>query len=175
MKSMKISWLTFFSLVALLCASCAPEMHLNTQGAMESEIKGTYRVIFVGCNFTDDLETIAFLQKEDSRYTFEPYLPDFQYRVEKGVPASDALASAEKFLKCTTSFRRSQLSSIIAPDGSVLGYEVRPLYFPLTYGIDDVLETNYFIRGDKVLISIRQTQRIERIHRGGAGDVWGGR
>jgi hypothetical protein len=160
-------YLAAFLVTALLSASCAPGMHLDTRRAMESDVQGTYRVIFFGCNFFNDLETIVLLQNEESRYPFEPYAPDFQYSVTKGIPARDALASAEKFVKCSASFRRAELSSILAPDGTVLGYEVRPLYFPLTYGIEDVLDTNYFIKGDKVVATIRLTPAIAKMLQGG--------
>jgi hypothetical protein len=166
-ERIKTPYLAAFLATALLSASCAPGMHLDTRNAMESDVKGNYRVIFFGCNFFNDLETIVLLQKEDSRYTFEPYAPDFQYSVTKDIPAHDALASAEKFVKCNASFHRAELSSILAPDGTVLGYEVRPLYLPLTYGLEDVLDTNYFIKGDKVVATIRLVPAIAKKLQGG--------
>jgi len=164
---MKTPYLAALLMTAFLSASCAPGMHLDTRNATGADVTGTYRVIYFGCNFFNDLETIAFLQKEDSRYVFEPYAPDFQYRVAKGVPAEEAIASAEKFVKCSGSFLRPEMSSVLAPDGSILGFEVRPLHIPLTYGIEDVLQTNYYIKGEKVLIAIKLVPEIAKMLQGG--------
>jgi len=168
--NVKTAFFVAFILAASFAVSCTAGLHLNTRGAQESEIKGTYRVILYGCNFTNDLETIAFLDKEGDEYTFEPYAPDFQYRVIEGVPAKEALEAAEKFVRCNSSFRRTLLSSITAPNGAILGYEVRPLYFPLTYGLEDVLDNTYAIRGDKVVITIRLLPAIQMMLQGGGGE-----
>jgi len=151
---------------ALFCISCTSGIRLNTKGAQESEIAGAYDVILYGCNFNNDLETIAFLQKDGTQYTFEPFAPDFKFRTKKGVPAKEALQEATEFVNCSTSFMHSQLSSIVAPNGDILGFEVRPLYEPLTYGFDDVLYTYYKIEGDKVIIKVRLMPSVERMLQG---------
>jgi hypothetical protein len=162
---MKIKNMLFplFLLCALSYTSCTPGIRLNTQAAQDSQVAGTYTVIFYGCNFLDDLETIAFLDKEDDRYTFEPFAPDFNYRVKKGIDAKDALAEATKFISCNSSFSRAQLSRILAPDGDTIGYEVRPLYHSFTYGVNDVLSTDYRIKGDKVVITVGLVPSVERM------------
>jgi hypothetical protein len=55
------------------------------------------------------------------------------------------------------------MSKIIAPNGDILGYEVRPLYYPFTYGVEDVLETDYRRKGDKVVITIRLVPSVQRM------------
>ncbi|MBS1126917.1 MAG: hypothetical protein H6Q93_906, partial [Nitrospirae bacterium] len=35
------------------CVSCTPGIRLNTQGAQDSEVTGTYTMILFGCNFYD--------------------------------------------------------------------------------------------------------------------------
>lgn len=159
----------FFLLVVSFCVSCTPGVRLNTRGAQEPEVTGTYTVIFYGCNFFDDLETIAFLDKEDDRYAFEPFAPNFKFKIKKGVPAKEALVEAKKFLNCNTSFSYAQLSRITAPDGYVLGYEVRPLYKPFRYGLDDVLYTDYRLKGDRVVLKIKLDPSIENMLQGGNG------
>ena len=140
--------------------SCAPGIRLNTR-LQDSEIKGSYTVIYYGCNYFNDLETIAFLDKEDGEYNFEPYASDFKYRVNKGVSAEEAIATAIKFVNCNTSFSRVQVSSILAPNGETIGYEVRPLYRPFAYGFDDVLYTNYWLKDGKVVIYVRLLPSIQ--------------
>ena len=164
---------TFYILVLMLGAlfssvSCAPGIRLNTQ-AQGSEIKGNYSVIYYGCNFFNDLETVVFLEKEGGGYSFEPYAPDFKYRVNKGLSADEAIGTAIKFVSCNTSFSRAQVSSILAPNGETIGYEVRPLYLPFTYGIDDVLYVDYWLKDGKVVIYVRLVPSIEMMLQDGGG------
>lgn len=168
MKNIRPLYFIVLLIAASICFSC---MHggvrLNTAGPPESQIKGSYTVIFFGCNYFNDLETIAFLDKEDDHYAFEPYAPDFKYRIIKGVSAEDALEKANKFLKCSSSFSHSQMRSIRAANGDIFGYEIRPFYGPLTYGVDDVLYTDYWVEGNKVGIMIRLNTSIENMLQGG--------
>lgn len=168
-KNIKTTCLAAFLLASSFCVSCAPGIRLHSEGAGDFEVTGNYRVILNGCNFLNDLETIAFLDKEGDQYTFEPYIPDFNYREKKEVAAADALAVAKKFVGCNTSFKGVRLSSIVTPNGDILGYEVRPLYLPFTYGVDDVLYTSYIMHGDKVVITIRIVPSIKRMLENGDG------
>ncbi len=170
-KNMKAAHLLELILLLplLYCVSCTPGIRLDTQGAPDSEVTATYTVIFYGCNFLDDLETIAFLDREGDRYTFEPYAPDFKFRIKKGAPAKEALAEARNFLNCNTSFSHAQVSKIVAPNGDVLGYEVRPLYKPFRYGFADVLFTDYRIKGNRVVLWIKLDPSIENMLQGSGG------
>ncbi len=155
--------------LVILSASCTSAIRLSTQGAEDSEVKGTYRVIFYGCNFNNDLETIAFLEKEGEKYPFEPYAPDFKFRIKKSLEDKEALTEAKEFVNCNTSFLRSRTYKIIGPAGEVLGYEVRPFYEPLTYGAEDVLITDYELEDNKVIIKIRLNPSVEMMLQGGGG------
>jgi hypothetical protein len=162
MKMNHVSFI-FFLLFVLSCVACTPGIRLNTRAAQAPEVTGTYTVIFYGCNYLDDLHTIAFLDKEGDKYTFDPYTSDFNYRVRKGLDAKDALEEAGKFVRCNTSFSHAQLSTITAPGGATLGYEVRPLYLSFTYGVGDVLYTDYRIKGDKVVLTISLVPFVEKM------------
>ncbi len=168
MKNVKLGCFIVF-LIAAFCTSCAPGIRLSTTGTPGPEIKGDYRVIFFGCNYLNDLDTIAFLDKEDDPYTFEPYAPDFKYRIKKGVGAKDAFEKANKFVQCNSSFSQSQMSTIKAPNGDIIGYEIRPLYQPFTYGVADALNTYYWLKGDKVVIRIMLNPSIENMLQGSGG------
>src|SRR5512135_127816 len=113
-KNVWIVCLAAFLFAALFVASCTSGIRLNTKGAPYSDA-GTYRVIFFGCNFNNDLETIAFLDKEGGKYTFEPYAPDFKFRIKKGVAGKEALQEAEEFVKCNSSFLHAWTYGIIGP------------------------------------------------------------
>ncbi len=156
------------SIIVLIAAgSCAFGPPLTTQRAGVSEVRGRYTLVLYGCNFFGDLETVAILGKEGGKFAVEPYAPSFNYRIKKGLPAREALEEAERFISCHPSYKTSQLSRISDNEGHALGYELRPLYFPFTFGTDDVLDTFYWIWGDKVNVSIRLKPSIERILNGG--------
>jgi hypothetical protein len=105
---------------------------------------------------------VALLVGEGGPYRFEVYAPDFDYRVIKNVPYSDALEEAEKFVRHHYAFMQSQLSRIVGPSGGTIGYELRPLYYPLEFGSQDVLDINYFLEDGKVVARIRLKREIER-------------
>ncbi len=124
--------------------SYALEKGLKTEKASPADIKGTFTVILYHASSSDDLETIAVLDLEGDGYRIEPYAPDYDYTVKKGVPAEKALSAAEKFVSFHPSFWRTELSKILDKSGNVIGFEVRPLYMPIIYGVSNVLEVDYF-------------------------------
>ena len=85
---------------------------------------------------------------------FEPYAPEFNYRVIKDLPAKEALQKAEQFVDCNSSYKSSRLTGIVDQAGHILGYEVRPLYF----------------RDGRVRVSIRLNSSVERHLNDGGGD-----
>ena len=170
MKTTKAFYISLLIFVVLFgSVSCAPGIRLNTI-AQDSEAKGSYTVIYYGCNFLNDLETIAFLDKEDGQYNFEPYAPDFKYRVKKGLSVEEAFETATKFVSCNPSFSHTQAKSILAPNGDTIGYEVRPLYLSFIYGTDDVLYVDYWLKDGKVVITVRLSPSIEMMLQDGGGN-----
>jgi hypothetical protein len=150
-------------MVLLFLVPSAPFIHaeyLKTQEAKTEEITGSFILIFYGGRHANDLETIAFLDKEGDQYEFEPYAPEFDYKVSKEVPAGDALNEARKFVSFHNAFWRSQLSKILDAKGNTIGYEVRPLYRPFVYGRDDLLEVYYRIKDGRVIAYIRLAPEV---------------
>lgn len=153
--------------------SCAFGNRLHSVGADSAAVTGTFTLILYGCTHSDDLETLAVLDGEGDLYTFEPYAPEFNYRVKQGVPAEEALAEAEHFIMCHNSFQRPRLSRLVDLNGNTAGYELRPLYLPLTFGVADVLDSDYSIKDNKVTITIRLIPSVERILPHGGSDTGG--
>ena len=120
-----------------------------------SDITGTFTLILYGGGHSNDVETMAILDKEGDRYTFEPFAPKFKYIVKRGLPAKEALEEASEFISWHNSFHHSQLSGIIDENGKMLGYELRPLYLPLKFGVDDIMDIDYRMRADKIAVIIR--------------------
>lgn len=142
---------------------------LLTLDAQTSDVAGTFTVIYYGGRYYKDVETVAFLDLEGDSYTFEPYAPEFDYRIEKGVAAKDALQKAESFVKAHYAFMRSQLSKVLDENGRVIGFELRPLYGPLAFGVQDVLDVAYSVKDGRVRIYIRLKTEVERQLFGGDG------
>jgi hypothetical protein len=126
-------------------------------------INGVFTLILYGGGHSNDLETVVILAKENDRYTFEPFAPAFRFTVKKGVPAKEAIAAAEMFISRHSSFRQSRISGIIDDKGNILGYEFRPLYFPLTFGLEDVMEVNYSMEANKIVVSVRLNASVEKM------------
>jgi hypothetical protein len=135
---------------------------LRTDAARANDIQGSYTVILYGGNYADDLETVAILDKEGDRYTFEPYAPEFKFKVFKGQTPDHALPAAERFIKGHHAFHGQVLRAVLDDSGAVIGYELRPLYLPMTYGTDDVLDIYYTKKDDKVVVTIQLKPSIER-------------
>jgi hypothetical protein len=158
-------------------ADCyAFEKALRTEEASPDAIKGTFTLILYGGNYLDDLETIALLDAEGDQYALDPFAPDFDYRMKKGMPAPEAFKEAEKFVNFHPSFWRSQLSRIVDNEGKVIGYEVRPLYRPIAFGVSDVLDVNYWIKEKgRVKVTIRLIPSIDKYNLpgGDAGSAGG--
>lgn len=151
------------ALIALLVlASCTPGTRLSTQSAQETGVPGTYDVILYGCNYLNDPESVVILDRVGDQYEFEPYAPDFNYRVRKGLTADEAFAAAEKFLDCSTGFRGTRMERIVTPGNDTIGYEIRPLYHSFVYGLDNILLVNYWLRDGKVVIIIQLDASVER-------------
>jgi hypothetical protein len=161
-----------FLLAAFLItgSSCAVRPRLEVQGAEFAGVKGRYSLILYGCTYFDDLRTLAILDREGDPYTIEPYVPDFDYRVVKNLPAQEALKRAEIFASgCNSDFMLSRLSAILTKDGAVAGYELMPLYWAYTYGESDVLNTHYFLDKNKIIAFIKLKHKIKLTRESGFG------
>ena len=160
-KAKNICMISFIVLLALVTSTTLVHAeYLKTKEAKTEEVTGSLILILYGGSHMNDLETIAFLDKEGDQYEFEPYAPEFDYKAKKGVPAGDALNEARKFVSFHNAFWRSQLSRILDDKGNIIGYEVRPLYRPFVYGRDDLLEVYYRIKDGKVIVYIRLVPEI---------------
>jgi len=151
---------TTFSLLigaAIFCLaiiSCAGPRYLRTADTSPKGLAGDYDLYLYGHRFAADYKNIAFLMPVGGKYTFELYAPEFDYIVKKGLPAKEALAVSENFVRFHYSFKSSQLSEILDYEGNVIGYELRPLYSALDFSYSDIFETHYIIKDGKVIASV---------------------
>ncbi|MBI5204023.1 MAG: hypothetical protein HZA11_03805 [Nitrospirae bacterium] len=142
--------------------SFAAETALKTRPAKAADITGVFTLILYGGRHSSDIETIAVFDLEGDRYTFEPYAPEFDYRIKKGLSVKEALHDAETFISRHRSFRSAQLRRIMDRKGKTIGYELRPLYLPLDFGVSDVLDVTYWLREGKVKVVIKLLHSVEK-------------
>ncbi len=136
--------------------------YLKMIPASSEEIKGTFTLILYGANHIDDLETIAIMDYEGDNIKFEPYAPDFSYRKKFSVTPAEAIKEAVDFVSWHNAFNHYEIKRIVTKADSTLGFEIRPLYDPLTFGVTDVLDVDYILEGDKVKVLIKLKPHIER-------------
>ncbi len=165
---MRMMILMLLSLI-MFCGLPAEGKSLTAVEATAIDVPGTFTLILYGGRHFRDVETLALLDLEGDPYTLEPYAPEFDYRVIRGLSAKDALDRAEHFLSSQYAFRRSLLSRILDNSGKTIGYEVRPLYDPLTFGFTDVLDVDYRLKDGKVKVTVRLIPSVERMLRDGDG------
>src|ERR1700690_1995533 len=84
-------------LMTITLQSCMTGMQLNTTSADPTLISGTYTLLLYGCHYPDQIDNVAILVDENSRYPLEIYDLDTSFIMKKGVPAQQAVAEADKF------------------------------------------------------------------------------
>ena len=151
-----------FVLIIIGFIALSGDDHLKTEAANPADVQGTFTLLLYGCGSRDDLANAAILDKEGDPYTFEIYAPDFSYTSKAGLNAAEALQEAERFVRCNIQSDRSQLRRVLNPAGTVIGFELRPLYSVGTFGRDDVLDVRYVIKDRKVIVHIELDPAIER-------------
>lgn len=162
MKYAPVIFILAVFLVVIADVTSISAADLRTEEVGPADIKGTFTLILYGGRYFRDVETAAFLDVEGDLYKFEPYAPDFDYRVIKGLSAEEALERAELFVGGQYDYWRSLLSRIIDDQGRTVGYEVRPLYHLPSFGVSDVMNIDYVMKGDKIRIYIRLKSQVER-------------
>ena len=150
-------------LLALLTClfSCVAAERLNTVESRPVSVRGSVDLILFGCRHPDDIMNAAFLDDSGDAYSFDIFAPAFDYSIRRAVPKEKALQEAEQFLECTFHDQQPQVNAVLGPEGQVLGYEVRPLYSPVRFGIRDVLNIEYRLSGNKVTVYVRLDPDVE--------------
>lgn len=173
MKKTSTITLVFLVLVGMLSSACAVGGVLRTHKAQSSEIAGSYTLILYGSRHASDIESVAILDREGDQYTVEPFAPAFDYKIKKEISGPEAIKQAEEFVKWHPSVLDTWLQKIIGPDGSVIGYELRPLYRSFDYGTSDVLDISYRASEGTVKVYIKLKPEVERMQQGDDGRPFG--
>ena len=154
---------TLCIIIVSALTACAPGMQLLTTGVQKAEVKGTFTLLLYGCHYPDDVKNVAILLDEGNTQPFEIYDIKTSYKVKKGISAQEAMSEADTFLRCTAHrVTGTELRSIPDGAGGILGYELRPLYFPLEFGSSDIMLISYSLKGGMIRAYIRLLPDVER-------------
>jgi len=149
-------------MIAITLQSCMTGIQLRTTSADKTHISGTYTLLLYGCHYPDQVDNVAILVDENSRYPLEIYDIDTSFKVMKGVPAQQALTDAEAFVRCSFhTIWQTQVARIPDDIGGTVGYEVRPLYETTEFGTPDVLMISYSLKNGKIRAYIRKSPQAE--------------
>jgi hypothetical protein len=113
-------------------------------------LAGNYSVVAYGCNGANDPTAVAFLQREDSPYRFSIIEPRADVQTVAGLTEDEAFRRAEDFVTCNPNADDVELARITAPDGTLIGYEVTPVYVPLHAGSSEGVQTAYRVDGNNI-------------------------
>ncbi len=156
---------------AAMLQACVPANQLVPRSASPDELSGTYTLMLYGCHYSDQINNIAILVPGGSKYPVEIFDLDTSYKLKKDVPAKQAFAEADAFVRCST-YRVWQTQLMRIPDGSggTIGYELRPLYVPYEFGMPDVLRISYSLHENAVRVYIRIDPDVEKAIEASGGD-----
>ncbi len=153
---------TALLLMTIVLQSCLTGIQLRTTPADRSALAGTYTLLLYGCHYPDQIDNVAILVADNSRYPVEIYDLATSFKVKKNVPAQGAVTEADEFVRCSFhKIRQTRISKILDDSGGTLGYEFRPLYDVTEFGTPDVLMINYSLKDGKVRAYIRKIPAAE--------------
>lgn len=143
-------------------ASCMTSRSLKTEEIRSQTISGTFNLILYGARYSGDIENVAILDMVDDKFTFEILAPDFDYKIRKNLNADEAIRIAQSFIASYGAFKYAQISQIKLPDGTIVGYEFRPLYSASEFGFFDVLDIDYRLDGNKIRVKIDLVPEVKK-------------
>ena len=159
-----ISKLAVLLLVIDCLSSCMTGVELRARPADRRLISGTYTLYLYGCHYPDQADNVAILVDENGKFPIEIFDLDTSYIVKKGVPAQQALAEADAFVRCSThGIWQIWVARIPETGIGAIGYEVRPLYQPHEFGVSDIMTIRYRLIDGKVRVYINKAPELERM------------
>ena len=136
--------ITFFLTVSL---SCSTGMYLKSEAVSETDMSGPF-TLFLYSEYEEI--KIAILDIEGDEYTLEMAGSPHNYVAVSGIDADTAVKSAVGHIYS----QRNRWNKILAPDGSVIGFDFRARYNIFRFGVPDILDVSYRVEGKKVIVSV---------------------
>lgn len=168
MRQHTSSRLRIFLLISMIFVSAAVATAadpLRFDEVRPEDVQGTFSLILFDNAYGNGIQRLALLDREGDQVTIEPYAPVYEYRIVKNLSGPDALKKALHFVTLPVDARSTRLVRISDSSGAVLGYELRPLFYSIAYGTDDVLEVSYRRKGEFLYVHMRLTEKVEKLFR----------
>ena len=161
MRFIKTLVIVFILLIPIISYS-----ELSLVESNESKIKGNFNLIIYSNSFINDPETFIVLDKSDDSINIQPYAPSFKFKILSDINDTQALKIIKEILQ-NPSVSSIQYKEIIE-SGKIVGYEIKPLYFPWVFGILEPVDTVYKKQENSIIIFIRLNPRVEKqLYNGG--------
>jgi len=161
-SGMKFMVMSMTTLLFLYGIAYSMSQYPRAEREERVDLTGTYTVIFHGGTYSNDPAAVAILDIEGDEYTIKPFTSEYNYRIKKGMPAEAALKESRLFISSHTDFFRSELQRIIDEKGEIIGYEVKPLYNILRFGMHDILDVHYRIKDKTVSVTVDIKRNLKR-------------
>jgi hypothetical protein len=150
-------------IVIFTVQGCSLGAPLLTETADPKSLEGTYDLFLYGCRYPNDIEHAAFLITPDKAGMVDLYVPATSYKVKRGVPAEQALAEANKHVRCgVRTVETVRVHRIPDGSGGMLGFEVLPRYPATDVGGMDPVNVSYTLKDGKIIVYINLSPVAER-------------
>jgi hypothetical protein len=144
----------------------AIDLPLKLSTVQPQDIKGSFSLILFDSAWGWGIQRLALLDIDQDDVVIEPYVPVDEYRIVRNLSGEEACRQAIAFLSLAPDLWSLQFTRISDARGKVLGYEIRPLFFHITYGKPDVLEVGYRTVKNTIYVHIRLIDEVDRQIRG---------
>jgi hypothetical protein len=170
MKSLRFIQRSVLSVaVALLfigLAASAEAKAVKTDRVKPHDVQaGTYNVIGYEQETVNGPIRVAILQKEDA--------PNIKFKTPgdtkqvTGLTQDNAIRQAEAYVKANPAVTKTELSKMYDADGTLIGYEMSPIFLPMRYGSSDVVDSHFRISEDRTLAYVTVDPLLQQVEQGG--------
>lgn len=154
----------YLLLSLFILTSCTGGKVLRTEPSDEGNISGTFDVNYYSNQDYDALMYVAILDIDGDEHEISIYAPEYYIKTANNVKAEEAVSHSLEFIKNHREYIKYYIEKILTDEGDVIGYEIKPLYSPVTYGVTDVFDNRYLSMGDgKVKAIIDLKERVKSI------------
>lgn len=132
------------------CVSALTQTRVE-EGAIST---GTYTVILYRGYGYRDLDSAAFLDKEGDGFSLARNGSETGVIRIQNLDGAHAVQEAEQFLGHHADFDYAQIQALTTSDGTLVGYEIRPIFRTTDASGADPLQITYAAAGNRYLFTV---------------------
>ena len=144
-------------LLLLLSISCSTVKYLKTEMVKEADIKDPVTLFLY-----DEFEYggVAIIDVEGDEYTFEILASRYNYSVKMHLTADQAMDEAAQFIDTW----KKEMRMILDDSGTIIGYEIRPLFQISRFGRSDIFNTTYRPAGNNIIVTVDLQSNVRKMY-----------